>query len=77
VIVNQRTGKIISVDHEKGNVHDFKLYKSTVGYAISGGILARFDSGYQGALNFHKNSEIPKNKSKKLPLTLEFLQFSE
>ncbi|MDR1521832.1 MAG: transposase, partial [Streptococcaceae bacterium] len=41
------------------------------GYAISGGILARFDSGYQGALNFHKNSEIPKNKSKKLSLTKE------
>ncbi|MDR0606672.1 MAG: hypothetical protein LBG80_20565 [Bacteroidales bacterium] len=68
VIVNQRISKILSVYHEKSSVHDFKLHKNTVGYAILGNILAQV-SGYQGVLNFYKNSEISKKKSKKLPLT--------
>jgi hypothetical protein len=71
VIIEQKTGKIFAVDHGKGSIHDFKLYKKTVGYAILNDIFAYFDSGYQGVLSFHKNSEIPKKKSKKHPLTKE------
>jgi hypothetical protein len=71
VIVEQKTGKIFAVDHEKGSVHDFNLYKKTVGCAILSNIFACFDSDYQEVLNFHKNSDIPKKKSKKHPLNKE------
>lgn len=50
-------------------MHDFKLYKESVGSAVSEVIKIQADSGYQGIDKFHKNSETPKKRSKKHPLT--------
>ena len=47
------------------------MYKDNVGSAIHGDIKVQGDSGFQGIGNYHSNSEIPKKKSKKNPLTTE------
>jgi hypothetical protein len=70
VIADVETEEIICTAQEKGEVHDFKLFKISI-RAIIGGILLLADSGYQGLLELHKNSWIPYKKSKKHPLTAE------
>jgi len=60
----------------KGSVHDFTIYKNTIGYKVVGRIEILADSGYQGILKFHKNSKTPKKKSKKNPLTEEDKAFN-
>ena len=70
MIADVETHKIISTYQEKGSVHDFTLFKTTV-RAIFWGILLLADSGYQGLLKLHKNSRIPFKKSKNHPLTDE------
>jgi hypothetical protein len=55
---------IICTAYSEGSRHDFKLYQDSVGNLISEGILFLGDSGYQGILKLHKNSEIPKKKPK-------------
>jgi hypothetical protein len=45
------------------------LYKKSVGVFVASKIKIQADSGYQGILNLHKNSETPKKKSRKNPLT--------
>jgi hypothetical protein len=45
-------------------MHDFKLYEISVGGAVLECIEIDGDSGYQGILKFHKNSLMPKKKSK-------------
>jgi len=47
------------------------LYKNSLGYAISCVITLKADSGYQGILKYHKNSETPKKKPKGGELTHE------
>lgn len=62
--------KIVSVCFDKGNVHDFTIFKNTTeGLSTSLRFLA--DSGYQGILNYFENSITPKKKSKLNPLTDE------
>jgi transposase len=62
---------IICTAHAEGGVHDFKLYQTSIGSAISGDILLRADSGYQGILKFHANSETPTKTPKGGELTAE------
>jgi IS5 family transposase len=58
-----RAGRIVHVsDTVPGSVHDFKLLEE--GEEISPKIHVLADSGYQGILNIHENSEIPKKKPK-------------
>jgi hypothetical protein len=54
-----------------GSCHDFKLYECSVGSAIAWYILIQADSGYQGILKLHKNSETPKKKPKGGQLTAD------
>ncbi|MDR2202999.1 MAG: hypothetical protein LBE76_01580 [Nitrososphaerota archaeon] len=51
-------------------MHDFKMYKEVVGATVLEGIRFLADSGFHGILAFHKNSEIPKKKSKYHPLSV-------
>ncbi len=51
-------------------MHDFRLFKESKTY-IHPSILAQVDTGYQGILKKHLNSEIPKKKTKKKPLNDE------
>jgi hypothetical protein len=71
LIVNKQTAEIICTAHAVGSCHDFKLYECSVGSAVAWFILIQADSGYQGILKFHKNSETPKKKPKGGELTAE------
>ena len=62
MIVNANTKEIVCTAHSEGKTHDFKLYEQSIGCAISNNIKVKMDSGYQGILRLHKNSEIPKKK---------------
>ena len=52
-------------------MHDFKLYKDTIGGRILESIKAQMDSGYQGVSEIHKNSETPKKTPKGGEITRE------
>ena len=69
--MNKENLAIIAIAQCKGKTHDFKLYKDEFGYAVAQWIKLMGDSGFQGIFEFHKNSEIPKKKTKKHPLTKE------
>jgi hypothetical protein len=71
LIVNKQTQEIICTAHAAGSCHDFKLYECSVGSAVAWYILVRGDSGYQGILKLHKNSETPKKKPKDGELSAE------
>jgi hypothetical protein len=62
---------ICYIFQDEGRTHDFQMYKESVGSAVSKDIKIQGDSGFQGIGNFHVNSETPKKKSKKNPLTPE------
>ncbi len=51
-----------------GKRHDFRLFKESKTY-IHPNIRAITDTGYQGLQKLHANSELPKKRSKKNPLT--------
>ena len=53
----------------KGSVHDFKMYKDTIGEGVNECILLQADLGYLGIEKLHVNSEIPKKSSKNHKLT--------
>jgi len=63
--------KILCTAHAYGSCHDFKLYESSIGAAVLATVKMRADSGYQGLLRLHKNSELPKKKPKGGELTAE------
>ena len=69
MIIEKQTKTIIDVQQEKGSVHDFKLYKDTVGKNVSESILVQTDLGYLGIEKLHENSLIPIKESKKHKLT--------
>ncbi len=51
-----------------GKRHDFRLFKESKVW-INKNIKVLVDTGFQGISKFHQNSEIPKKKTKKHPLT--------
>ena len=69
MIANAQTGEIICTAHAEGSTHDFKLYTNSIGSSVSEDIKIQGDSGYQGILKLHKNSETPKKKPKGGELT--------
>jgi hypothetical protein len=69
IIANSKTNEIIAIAQAEGSVHDFKLYKESIGSQVADNIKIQADSGYQGINKFHKNSEVPKKKRKNQPLT--------
>ena len=71
MIVNRQTQEIICTAHAEGKKHDFKLYEESVGCAVLERIKELMDSGYQGIIRLHKNSEIPKKKPKGGELTAD------
>ncbi|MGL4666421.1 MAG: transposase family protein [Saezia sp.] len=69
LIVNAATLEIICTAYAEGSCHDFRLYESSVGAAVADKIKVQADSGYQGILRLHNNSETPKKKPKGGQLT--------
>jgi hypothetical protein len=70
VVVCKKTRKIICVFCCNGKKHDFRLFKESRIRMLER-ILAKVDTGFIGIHKFHKNSELPKKKSKKRPLSKE------
>lgn len=68
--MDKKTRKIISTSFSNGRKHDFRLFKESKTY-IHSRIKVITDSGYQGIKKIHSNSELPKKRSKKTPLTKE------
>ncbi len=69
-MVDKKTKKIICVAGAEGRKHDYRLFKESKTY-IHPTIKALVDTGYQGLQKKHINTDIPKKKSKKNPLTEE------
>jgi hypothetical protein len=69
--VNKATLEVIAIAQAQGKSHDFKLYKDEFGSAVAEWVKLMGDSGFQGILDFHKNSETPKKKPKGGELTDE------
>ena len=68
VIINKADSTVICTSFCNGKRHDFGLFKeSKVRFNKNIKVLA--DTGFQRIGKFHKNSEIPKKKTKKRPLT--------
>jgi hypothetical protein len=59
VIINRKSKEILDVREAKGSVHDFKVFKETIGRAIDPSILIHADLGYLGIEKLHENSRIP------------------
>ena len=64
MIIERERKTIINVQQAKGSVHDFKLYKDTVGKNVDESILVQTDLGYLGIERLHTNSLIPIKESK-------------
>ena len=67
--MNEKDKKILSVCFDKGSVHDFIIFKNTK-KELPEFLHFLSDSGYQGILDYFKNSMTLK-KSKNNPLTDE------
>lgn len=61
---------VICTNFTNGKRHDFRLFKQS-GVRIHPEIRSLTDTGYQGIHKLHQNSELPKKKTKKNPLTKE------
>ena len=71
IIICAKSKKVIAVFFDCGKTHDFKIWKKSIGVRVVKHIKIQADSGYQGIDKLHKNSETPKKKSKKKPLSKE------
>jgi len=61
---------VICTNFSNGKRHDFRLFKeSRVRFLTDTKVLT--DAGYQGIKKIHANSDLPKKKTKKHPLTSE------
>ncbi len=66
--MDKKSKRIICITQSFGRKHDFKLFKQSKTH-VHPSIKMQVDTGYMGILKIHKNSEIPKKRSKKNPLT--------
>ena len=68
--MDKKKKEIICTNFSNGKRHDFRLFKES-GIRIHPEIKSLTDTGYQGIQKLHQNSELPKEKTKKNPLTKE------
>jgi hypothetical protein len=76
VIFDPEADLVLSTDQAEGSVHDFQIYKDSVGSAVSLDVRVKTDSGYQGLASYHANSEVPYKKSKNHLLSPEEKAFN-
>ncbi|WP_428994156.1 transposase [Bacillus cereus] len=48
ILLNQKTKEILCIAQGKGHIHDFRLFKESMGQGIHRKISLLADSGYQG-----------------------------
>ena len=70
LMADLNTEKILATGFCIGSQHGFQLFKNSR-CSISPATCVLADSGYQGMLAFHPNSQTPVKKSKLLPLSQE------
>jgi hypothetical protein len=68
--VDKKTKQIICTAFTNGKRHDFRLFKESK-TKINPHTKVITDTGYQGIQKLHRKSELPKKKTKKVPLTKE------
>ena len=68
IFANAKNNKVIAIAQHKGSVHDFRIFKDNFD-AANDKIKFLADSGFQGILEFHSNSETPIKSSKHHALT--------
>jgi hypothetical protein len=68
IAVDKGSGKILAIAHGKGRRHDFHLFKASK-LRLHPKTKAVVDSGFQGLQKLHAETEMPKKRSKKNPLT--------
>ena len=64
VIIRRKNKEILDVRQAKGSVHDFTLYKDTIGKNVDESIIIQADLGYLGIKKEHAHSQIPYKESK-------------
>lgn len=69
IVICAKTREIVAIFVACGSAHDFKMWKESIGVKVVSHIKIQADSGYQGIEKLHSNSETPKKRTKKLPLT--------
>ena len=70
IVVNKLTAEIICIYNDNGKTHDFKIFKESKTH-VSPKALITADLGYQGLQKIHANTELPKKRTKKNPLSDE------
>ena len=68
--MDKKGKKIICTNFAEGKRHDFRLYKESKVH-LHPEISALTDTGYLGLQKIHTKTEMPKKKTKKIPLTRE------
>ena len=68
MFVNLKNGEIICLAFANGKKHDFRLFQESRVH-VRTEILLEADTGYQGLVQLHANSLLPKKRSKHHPLT--------
>ncbi len=68
--MGKKSKKVICTNYSNGKCHDFKLFKKS-SIRLYESIKAFTDTGYLGMQKIHKNTFMPKKRSKKNPLTKE------
>ena len=68
MLVNLKNGEIICLAFANGKKHDFRLFKDSHVHVRTETLLEA-DTGYQGLVQLHANSLLPKKRSKNHPLS--------
>ena len=68
--MDRNTKEIICTNFCNGKKHDFRLFKES-NVKLTTNTKALVDTGYTGIKKIHTNSELPKKRSKKNPLSKE------
>ena len=74
--MDKKTKQVICTNFTNGKRHDFRLFKESKIH-IYQKIKIITDNGYQGLQKIHRNSELPKKRTKKNPLTKEDKQMNK
>jgi len=67
-VVEKEKRTVICTNFTNGKCHDFKLFKESK-VRLKKATKVEVDTGYQGIKKIHKNSILPKKKTKKNPLS--------
>jgi hypothetical protein len=68
VVVNKLTTEVVCICIREGKIHDFRIFKESC-TMVNPEVLIAVDSGYQGLQKMHSNTELPKKRTKKKPLS--------